>query len=103
MNMKTYDKELKEIDFDTWTKLMSDPDYKSIWDNEDDKFIVFTIWIWLSSNPDDKLIFETMVFSKDRGCRDDYIGRYSSYSEAVDWHTIACMQYLSNKNNDESK
>lgn len=86
------DKEpIKETNFSTWANWFSNNDRRIGLDTFDDGTIVSTVFLGISYGYDESyhpILFETMIFSKDRRM-DEFQYRYSTWDEAERGHKSA--------------
>lgn len=103
------DKYNNPIDLNEWIKLFNDENYRRICKNESENFYVSTVWLGVHILPDDDCIFETMVFSIDKGNEKPNFGselhleRTSSIVEAQKAHRRACSLFNIEQEPIESK
>ncbi len=89
-------KEGKGISMEEWARLFGDFEYKTISHiTLSNGKRVSTIWLELNHNFRDgtSLIFETMVFSKDKKERELYCERYATLKEAEEGHERIVKEY----------
>ncbi len=80
-----YDKQGKEITLAEWSQNFSDIDYKIVKKDIIGDYCISTIWLGV-----DQVIFETMIFTKDKDDElDMYQERYTTEEEALAGHERA--------------
>lgn len=87
-----YDKQGKEITLKEWALLLEDKKHKRVASDTTGKYWVSTVWLGLDHSFEGgiPLIFETMVFEKDKdgtvNYRDLEMERYHTLKEANEGH-----------------
>jgi hypothetical protein len=83
-----YDRQGNPITQDRYIKLFEDMAYKRVAETMVGPYWVSTVWIGLDHGfgNGEPLIFETMVFHKDKGWLDEDMDRYSTEAEALEGH-----------------
>jgi hypothetical protein len=83
-----YNRAGEPITTDEFMALHQDPEYGRVAETMLDPYWVSTVWLGLDHNfgGGKPLIFETMVFHKDKGWEDQDMARYSTEAEAQDGH-----------------
>lgn len=90
MNVNYFNKQGEPISLMEWSDLFEDSEYKMIEQSKIKGYLISTMWTGVNSaifKEQPILIFETMIFSKNRTV--DYQKRYSTLEEAKDGHQIA--------------
>jgi hypothetical protein len=83
-----YDREGNPITTEEWMSLREDQPYRRVEFTEVGDHHVSTVWLGLDHNfgGGEPLIFETMVFHKDKGWKEQDMARYPSEAEALIGH-----------------
>jgi hypothetical protein len=83
-----YDRQGNPITRDRYIELFEDRTYKRVEFTDLGDYRVSTVWLGLNHNFGDgePLIFETMVFHKDKGWEDQDMDRYPTEAEALEGH-----------------
>jgi len=97
LNTKYYDKKGKEITLDEFSELFTDPQYRVLGKNQDEHFLVSTVWVGHDRNLlDDRIrIYETVIFDTTANPNDCIFSkRYETKEEALIWHDLLCDKFL---------